>query len=62
MELWVQLNGKAFEYLENGTAHILYVSPEMLRSRSIETMLKRRNVVRFVIDGSALLFNMGTRL
>ena len=41
---------KAFEYLENGTAHILYVSPEMLRSRSIETMLKRRNVVRFVID------------
>ncbi|MGI6782339.1 MAG: RecQ family ATP-dependent DNA helicase [Acholeplasmataceae bacterium] len=41
---------KAYQYLEDGTAHILYISPEMLRSRSIETMLKKRNVVRFVID------------
>ncbi len=41
---------KAFEYLQDGTAHILYISPEMLRSRSIENVLINRNVVRFVID------------
>jgi len=41
---------KAFERIENGSASILYISPESLRSKSIETLLLKRNVVRFVID------------
>lgn len=41
---------KAFERVENGTASILYISPESLRSKSIEKLLLSRNVVRFVID------------
>src|SRR5690554_6444526 len=41
---------KSFERVENGTASILYISPESLRSRSIERLLLGRNVVRFVID------------
>lgn len=41
---------KAFERVENGQASLLYVSPESLRSRSIEKLLLERNVVRFVID------------
>lgn len=34
----------------NGSASLLYISPEMLRSRTVEKMLLSRNVVRFVID------------
>lgn len=41
---------KAYELLLDGSAHILYISPEMLRNKSIETVLLKRNVVRFVID------------
>ena len=41
---------KSHERVEDGTASILYISPESLRSRSIETLLLKRNVVRFVID------------
>lgn len=41
---------KSFERVENGTAAILYISPESLRSKSIERLLLGRNVVRFVID------------
>ncbi|WP_265446207.1 RecQ family ATP-dependent DNA helicase [Acetivibrio straminisolvens] len=41
---------KAFERVENGSASILYISPESLRARSIERLLLGRNVVRFVID------------
>jgi len=41
---------KSFERVENGSASILYISPESLRSRSIERLLLGRNVVRFVID------------
>ncbi|MCL2152747.1 MAG: RecQ family ATP-dependent DNA helicase [Oscillospiraceae bacterium] len=41
---------KAFERVENGSASILYISPESLRSKSIELLLLKRNVVRFVID------------
>lgn len=41
---------KAFERVENGSASILYISPESLRSNSIERLLLSRNVVRFVID------------
>lgn len=41
---------KSFERVENGSASILYISPESLRSKSIERLLLGRNVVRFVID------------
>ena len=41
---------EAFRQIANGTASLLYISPEMLRSRTIEKMLMSRNVVRFVID------------
>ncbi|OEI81032.1 ATP-binding protein [Formosa algae] len=41
---------KSFERVENGSASLLYISPESLRSRSIERLLLNRNVVRFVID------------
>lgn len=40
----------AIERVYNGNAKILYISPEQLRSRTIEKMLLSRNVVRFVID------------
>lgn len=41
---------KAFERIENGSASILYVSPEALRSVSIERILLKRSIARFVID------------
>ncbi len=41
---------KSLERVENGSASILYISPELLRSRTIERLLLGRNVVRFVID------------
>jgi len=41
---------KSFERVENGSASILYISPESLRSKIIEHLLLGRNVVRFVID------------
>ncbi|MDD4681092.1 MAG: DEAD/DEAH box helicase, partial [Clostridia bacterium] len=41
---------KSFERVENGSAFLLYISPESLRSRSIERLLLGRNIVRFVID------------
>jgi ATP-dependent DNA helicase RecQ len=41
---------KSFERVENGTASILYLSPESLRSRTIEHLILKRNIVRFVID------------
>jgi ATP-dependent DNA helicase RecQ len=40
----------AFERVENGTASLLYLSPESLRSKPIEHMVLKRNIVRFVID------------
>lgn len=40
----------AFERVANGTATLLYISPEMLRSKTIEKLLLSRNIVRFVID------------
>ena len=40
----------AFERVANGSASLLYISPEMLRSKMIEKLLLSRNVVRFVID------------
>src|SRR5690606_38066570 len=41
---------QSFERVEDGSASILYISPESLRSKTIERLLLGRNVVRFVID------------
>ena len=41
---------KSFERVEDGSASILYVSPESLRSKTIERLILGRKVVRFVID------------
>ncbi len=41
---------KSFERVEDGLASILYISPESLRSKTIERLLLGRNIVRFVID------------
>ena len=41
---------EAFERVANGKASILYISPEQLRSKTIERLLLSRNIVRFVID------------
>ena len=40
----------AFERVADGSASILYIAPEMLRSKTLEKLLLARNVVRFVID------------
>lgn len=41
---------KSFERIENGSATILYISPESLRSKTIERLILGRKIVRFVID------------
>lgn len=41
---------KSFERVENGSVSMLYISPESLRSRSIERLLLNRKIARFVID------------
>lgn len=41
---------EALRRVESGAAAILYISPEMLRSATIERLLLSRNVIRFVID------------
>jgi ATP-dependent DNA helicase RecQ len=41
---------KAMESVLDGTASLLYISPESLRSKTIEHLLLNRNIVRFVID------------
>ena len=41
---------KAIERVENGNASILYISPESLRSVTIERLLLKRKIARFVID------------
>lgn len=41
---------EAIERVRNGKASILYISPEQLRSFTIEKLLLSRNIVRFVID------------
>lgn len=40
----------SLERVANGSASVLYISPEQLRSRTIEKLLVSRNIVRFVID------------
>ncbi|HAJ78542.1 MAG TPA: RecQ family ATP-dependent DNA helicase, partial [Fibrobacteres bacterium] len=41
---------KSFERVEDGSASLLYISPESLRSNSIERLMLSRKLVRFVID------------
>lgn len=41
---------EALDRVASGLATLLYISPEQLRSRTIEKLLMSRNVVRFVID------------
>lgn len=41
---------EAIRRVEEGEAKLLYISPESLRSRTIERLLLGRNVVRFVVD------------
>lgn len=41
---------EALERVSNGLATLFYISPEQLRSRTIEKLLLSRNVARFVID------------
>lgn len=41
---------KSFERVEDGSASILYISPESLRSKSIERLILGRKISRFVID------------
>ena len=40
----------AIKQVADGTANLLYIAPEMLRSKTIERLLLGRDVVRFVID------------
>lgn len=40
----------AVQQVAEGNANLLYIAPEMLRSKTIEQLLLGRNVVRFVID------------
>ncbi|RPH31171.1 MAG: RecQ family ATP-dependent DNA helicase [Bacteroidales bacterium] len=42
--------GKSFERVEDGSVSLLYISPESLRSKTIERLLLGRKIVRFVID------------
>jgi ATP-dependent DNA helicase, recQ family len=41
---------EAIQRVMNGDASLLYISPEMLRSKTIERILLARNLVRIVID------------
>ncbi len=41
---------KSFERVESGSVSILYISPESLRSKTIERLILGRNIARFVID------------
>lgn len=41
---------QAIERIENGMASLLYIAPESLRSNTIERLLLKRKIARFVID------------
>ncbi len=41
---------KSIERVANGSAWMLYISPESLRSQTIERLLLGRKIIRFVID------------
>jgi ATP-dependent DNA helicase RecQ len=40
----------AIQSVLDGDASLLYIAPEMLRSKTIEKILLARHIVRFVID------------
>lgn len=40
----------SIQRVQDGEASLLYIAPEMLRSKTIEKILLARNVVRFVVD------------
>ena len=48
--LWTQLNGVRHQNWEQDGESGLYISPESLRSVTIERLLLKRKIARFVID------------
>jgi ATP-dependent DNA helicase RecQ len=50
---------KSFERVEDGSASLLYIAPESLRSRTIERLLLGRKIVRFVIDAAHCFSSWG---
>ena len=52
---------KEIQRVRDGEVSILYVSPEALRSSTIEKLLLGRDITRFVIDEAHCFFSLGTR-
>ena len=49
----------SIQRVQDGEASLLYISPEMLRSKTIEKILMARHVVRFVIDDAHCFSSWG---